>query len=204
MATPDQTNPTPDDENRGQPSEPPAGHVSARVPNSVSHGKFATGVIVMSGPTEFVLDFVQGLVRPAVLVARVFMPHIVLSQFAHALRDNLSKYEQRFGAIPTKPAAVASASATPIQQLYDELKIDDEMLPGKYANAVMINHGASEFKLDFLVNIVPRSAVSCRVFFSAAQIPQVLASLDKTWTQFQQRVRQPPKPGDDQPQSEPE
>lgn len=190
----------PDDPEGEQPKPPPAqpGHISARVPNSVRRGEFATGVIVMSGPTEFALDFVQGLVQPPTLVARVFMPHMVLSQFAAALKENLSKYESRFGPVPTKAQPPANQKATPLQQVYDELKIDDEVLSGSYANAVMINHGASEFKLDFLANAAPRSAVSCRVFLTAHQVPQLLSSLERTWNQFQQRVREQQKPQEDQ------
>lgn len=198
MNSPSPPNPEPDDDRGKEPPRPtPPGHISARVPNSVSRGEFATGVIVVAGPTEFVLDFVQGLVRPATLVARVFMPPVVLSQFAAALKDNLSKYEQRFGALANSPQAPTSKSSTPLQQIYDELKIDDELLAGSYANAVMINHGASEFKLDFLANAAPRSAVSSRVFLTAAQAPQLLASLERSWTQFQERVREQKKPDAD-------
>ena len=118
-----------------------------------------------------------------------------------ALKDNLAKFEERFGAIPPKPAAAASSNAAPrVQQLYDELKLEDEMLAGCYANAVMINHAASEFKFDFLANILPRSIVTSRVFMAAGQVPQVVASLEKTWTQFQQQLQQKPK--SDPPQEE--
>ena len=43
-------------------------HLSARVPEGVGSGVFSTGVIVMSGATEFVLDFVQSLGQPRQIV----------------------------------------------------------------------------------------------------------------------------------------
>src|SRR5690606_25961435 len=37
-----------------------------------------------------------------------------------------------------------------VQDLYDQLKMQDEMLSGSYANAVMIGHTATEFSFDFI------------------------------------------------------
>ena len=53
----------PDD--RPDPAEQP---IRARVPDRVAGGCFSTGVIVMTAPTEFVLDFVQNG-RPHQIVA---------------------------------------------------------------------------------------------------------------------------------------
>jgi hypothetical protein len=86
----------------------------------------------------------------------------------------------------------------------------DEQLSGAYANGVMIGHSASEFKLDFLTNLFPHSAVSARVYLSAPQVPRLLDSLDSTFKQFQERVRkqqaqqqqqQPPQPSPPPPES---
>ena len=55
---------------KNEPSKRPQ-HVSARVPERVSPGVFSTGVIVMTGGTEFVIDFVQNLGQPAQVAARV-------------------------------------------------------------------------------------------------------------------------------------
>ncbi|NIP85048.1 MAG: DUF3467 domain-containing protein, partial [Planctomycetales bacterium] len=74
-----------------------AGHLSARVPENVGGGVFSTGVILMTGATEFVLDFVQNLSPPAKIVARVVVPHAVLPQVVDALRKNLEMYQQKFG-----------------------------------------------------------------------------------------------------------
>src|SRR5687767_13424916 len=68
--------------------------VSARVPERIARGVMGTGVIVLTGPNEFILDFVQALARPPQVVARVVMPPAVASSFAAALRDNIEKYTQ--------------------------------------------------------------------------------------------------------------
>ena len=165
-------------------------HVTARVPDQVSRGAFSTGVIVMTGATEFILDFIQNIGGPPAVVSRVVMPHGTLPQFADALRKNLEMFTQRFGPPPVLPKAPPPAKPQTAQEIYDELKIPDAMLSGAYSNGVMIGHTASEFKFDFLSNLFPHSAVSARVFLSSPQAPRLLESLDSTWVQFQQRLRQ--------------
>ena len=83
---------------------------------------------------------------------------------------------------PASQARQASA-----QEIYDELKIRDELLSGSYANAVMIGHGPHEFSLDFITNFYPHSSVSARVFLSAGQVPRLYDSLKGTWEQLRSR-----------------
>ncbi len=69
-------------------------------------------------------------------------------------------------------------SAPPeIDEIYAELKIPDSMLSGRYANAVLIRHSATEFCFDFITNVYPRSAVSARVFLATPHIAPFLKSL---------------------------
>ena len=169
-------------------------HVTARVPESVSRGAFSTGVIVMTGPNEFILDFVQNIGHPPQVAARVVMPHPVLPQFIQALRTNFDMFAQRFGTPPELPRGTPPAKQPTAQEIYDELKLPDNLLSGAYSNGVMIGHTASEFKMDFLTNLFPHSAVSCRVYMSAPQIPRLIESLSGTFQQFQQRLKQPRPP----------
>ncbi|HEX4149088.1 MAG TPA: DUF3467 domain-containing protein [Pirellulales bacterium] len=153
--------------------------VSARVPAGVARGVFSTGAVVFEGPNEFVLDFVLRLGAPHSVAARVVMPHQVLLQFLGALRENVKMFDDRFG----KPAALpppppGEPQKTTIADLYEQLKLPDEMLSGVYANAVMIGHTASEFWFDFISNFYPRSCVSARVFLSAQQVPVLLETLN--------------------------
>lgn len=300
---------SPDD--RPDPSEQHA--VRARVPDHVARGVFSTGVIVMTAPTEFVIDFIQNLGRPHQVVARVIMPHAVMPQFVDALLKNIELYRGRYGnlpqpnlsgmvitsasgsvpapnASPTPPAnqtlpkspnqpnqfgesdpysnpsvgpGIApgtSAGAAPetgglsgggqaaglgqsgpihvgpgqagptglppggfaqggqpgqgflppepaptapqvrrasAQEIYDDLKLRDEILSGSYANAVMIGHGPHEFSFDFITNFYPHSAVSARVFLAAGQVARLAESLKGAWDQIRHRF--PPPPGPDNP-----
>ncbi len=188
-------------------------NLRARVPEHVSSGVFSSGVIVMTGPTEFVLDFLQNITRPPKVASRVVLPHPVLPQFLDALRKNVDLYTQRFGPLhqPTIPPPAPNARRPTAQEIYDDLKLPDECLSGVYANGVMIGHGASEFSLDFLTSFFPQQAVSARVFLAAGQVPRLLDSLQNAWGQLLQRGQQPPpdapppeaQPGSDQPPTNP-
>ena len=160
----------------------------ARVPDCVAGGTFSTGAIVMTGPSEFVLDFLQTIGRPHRVAARVVIPHPVMPQFIDALQKNLEIYRDRFGD-PLAPTGTPNPDArrpSP-QEIYDDLKLPDEVLSGTYANGVMIGHGATEFGLDFLTSFFPQSAVSARIYLSAGQVPRLLESLRGAVVQLQQR-----------------
>lgn len=69
-----------------------------------------------------------------------------------------------------------------IEDIYHDLKLPDEMLSGRYANAVLIRHSGTEFCFDFITNLYPRSAVSSRVFLAAPHVPPFLHSLHRSIT----------------------
>ncbi|TWT50699.1 hypothetical protein Pla22_34420 [Rubripirellula amarantea] len=165
----------------------------ARVPDSIGDGCFSTGAIVMTGPSEFIVDFLQTIGRPQKVVKRVVIPHPVMPQFIEALNTNLDLYKTRFGEPATPPAQPPNQARRPTpQEIYDDLKLPDDELSGCYANGVMIGHGASEFGLDFLTSFFPQSAVSARVFVAAGQIPRLLESLRGAVKQLEQRRQNPP------------
>ena len=162
--------------------------VTARVPERVARGVFSTGVIIIDGPYEFVLDFVMGLVQPRQVVARVVMSPVVVEQFVHAIRDNVGKYESRFGKIPEIPKPPTPPRQPTIQEIYDDLKISDETHAGAYANAVLMSHGTSEFTFDFITRFFPTAAVAARVFLAAPQVPKLLESLSSSLNRYRARV----------------
>lgn len=174
-------------------SEPPRSNenappVRARVPDHVADGCFSSGVIVMTGPSEFIVDFLQTVGRPHRVAKRVIVPHAVMPQFVDALQTNLQLYKNRFGDPPQPPAPNPPPEKRPTpQEIYDDLKLPDDVLSGVYANGVMIGHGASEFGLDFMTSFFPQSAVSARIFLAAGQIPRLLESLRGAVQQLQQR-----------------
>ena len=175
--------------------------VSARVPERLARGALGTGVIVLTGPTEFILDFVQVLARPPQVVARVVMAPAVASSFASALRDNIEKYTQTFGPPPSLPRPPQRRPT--IQEIYENLKLPEELLSGTYANAAMVGHSPAEFFFDFITGFYPTAAVSARVFGAAAQAPRVLEAVAGAVKQFEERGRGPtgqaPPPGPDAP-----
>ena len=177
---------------QGAPSEQAQRHMSARVPESVASGVLGTGIIVMTGANEFVVDFIQGLGQPAQVVARIVVPHAVMPQFIDALQRNLQLYRDRYGELPELPKNPTPQRQPSAQEIYDELKMADDVQTGAYANGVMIGHSVTEFKLDFLANLFPQTAVSCRVFMATPQVPRMLESLQRTYQQFLQRVGKQP------------
>jgi hypothetical protein len=83
-----------------------AASLTARVPDGVAAGVFATGTIVLQSPTEVMIDFVQGVANPRRIGARVVMPHAVAVQFSEALASNIGLYESTFGRRPREPEPV--------------------------------------------------------------------------------------------------
>ena len=54
----------------------------------------------MTGPSEFIVDFLQTIGRPHRVAKRVVIPHAVMPQFIEALNTNLELYKSRFGEPP--------------------------------------------------------------------------------------------------------
>lgn len=161
----------------------------------------------MTGPTEFIVDFLQTIGRPHVIASRMVIPHPVMPQFIDALTTNLDLYKNRYGepAQPPPPQPKPDARRPTPQEIYDDLKLPDDVLSGTYANGVMISHGASEFVLDFLTSFFPQSAVSKRIFLSSGQTPRLLDSLKSAVRQLEQRQQgsKPPTPNESAPNDPP-
>lgn len=170
--------------------------VSARVPEKVNRGVFSTGALIFQGPHEFGIDFVLRMVQPHQVVARVVLPPTLIPSFIGALRENLNRYQAQFGPPPPLPAQPPPNPMPSIEDIYHQLKIPDEILSGVYANAVMVVHTPAEFCFDFITSFYPKSAVSCRVFLAAAQVPGFLNSLTHSYQQYQQKIagQQIPRP----------
>ncbi len=222
--------------------------VSAVVPEHVSRGVFSTGVIAITGNTEFVLDFVLTIGTPSTVVSRVICTHDVLRRIVAAIRRNVESFTDRVGSMATE-ARVDSAQHTPpsdvsesgaedaqipdsigteqfvgasipvpdepeecgsssgesteesgsdlesnaIKQnpldLYDDIIVADEIQVGVYANGLIIGHTNSEFKLDFVSNMFPKSVVTSRIFMSAPQLVRLLDTLERTLQQFDEKRR---------------
>jgi hypothetical protein len=169
-------------------------NLSARVPEKVARGTFSNGVLVIQGGSEFVLDFVLRMNQPHQVTARVVLPSALMPQFIEAVKTNLENYRQAFGAAPTPPPTPQPPPKPPtIEEIYQDLRISDEVLTGVYANSVMIVHSASEFGLEFISNFYPKAVIVARIFLSAPQVPVLLNTLTQSWQKFQNKGQQPPK-----------
>jgi hypothetical protein len=166
-------------------------NLSARVPERVARGVFSTGVLVLQGPTEFVLDFVLRMNQPHQIVARVVLPINLIPQLIEALKVNLENYKRTFGSAPP-PLPMPQPPPTPpsMEEIYQDLKIGDEVLVGVYANSVMVVHTAAEFCLEFISNFYPKAVIAARVFLSAPQVPVLLTTLTQSWQNLQAKIQQ--------------
>ena len=197
-----------------------ANSVAARVSERASRGVFSTGVIILTGGNEFIVDFVQNLGSPTTVVSRVVIPHGAMGRIIDAIERNVEGHEDRFGPITDGITGESSAEKLEVSEvpreimpeelsseqlvgigelsatgtavnnepsasdIYDDIRLESEVESGVYANALMIGHSASEFKLDFIANLYPKSIVTTRVFLSSPQLMRVLHSMKRTYSQF--------------------
>lgn len=173
--------------------------LSARVPENVARGTYATGSLVLNGAHEFIIDFLQTVTRPHLVAARVILPPAVAYNVAKALRLNWDNFTQRFGEPPAQPKPPPGTKPPSIEEIYEQLKLSDETAAGVYANNAIITHSTTDFCLDFIAGFYPRSTVAARIYMSAPQIPRMAETLQRSLDQYQQRLeqlrkQQPPPP----------
>jgi hypothetical protein len=191
----EQQPPKSDDPNPPKPAEQVTQHVqysqvSARVPEKNNRGVFATTPVVFTGNQEFVCDFLLRMAPPHLLAARVVLPYSALGPIVHTINENLENYRNRFGAPAAPPPPPPNVQQPNIVEVYEQLKISDEVSVGAYANTLMISHTPTEFCLDFILDLFPRPVVTQRVYLSAGQIPPFLNTLKRTFEGVQQRMAQ--------------
>ena len=162
------------------------GAVSARVPEHVVRGVFSTGAIILTTPTEFVLDFLIRMARPHQVAARVILPPAVVPQILGALRQAIDRWQSHFGDMPTLNAPQPARKPS-LDEIYSELKLQDNLLSGAYANGVMISFSPAEFSFDFMTSFFPQAAVSQRVYLAVPQVPRFAQALEQTLAEYERR-----------------
>ena len=84
--------------------------IPIKIPDDVLSGVYSNQMMVRHTREEFVLDFANLFPPQGVVTARVIVSPGHLKRMIGALRDNLSRYETRFGpvieAAPPKPDIV--------------------------------------------------------------------------------------------------
>jgi hypothetical protein len=195
--------PTPPDDSSVQ--RVPQTPTSARVPERVARGVVATGFLAFFGPTEFVVDFLQFLSRPSNLAARIVMSPVLAERFVQLLREDLARYTAQFGAPPSLPKPPAGDKPKTAQEVYDELKVPEEVLSGVYANGVMVGHTPAEFGIDFMTTFMPQAAVCARIYVAAPRVPQLIETVASLLVQYkrQQNPGAPPTSTPPAPQNRP-
>ncbi len=73
--------------------------VSIKIPDEVLGGVYANQMMVTHTREEFVLDLINLLPPHGVVNARVIVSPGHLKRMIRALRENLARYEGRFGAV---------------------------------------------------------------------------------------------------------
>ncbi len=79
------------------------------VPDEIAAGEYSNIATIVVGPAEFFLDFarvVPGRTEMRV-VARVILSPVHAKQVAAALSENIRRYEQQHGPIPSPPGGAS-------------------------------------------------------------------------------------------------
>ncbi len=81
--------------------KPNVQQINIELDEKVSSGEYANFVVVTHSPAEFVLDFTRILpgVPKAKVHSRIIMAPPHAKAFMNALRDNLAKFEAKYGEI---------------------------------------------------------------------------------------------------------
>ncbi|MGA2064190.1 MAG: DUF3467 domain-containing protein [Thermoguttaceae bacterium] len=97
---------------------------------------------------------------------------------------------------PSSQAHQAGPTVTPpnITELYEQVKFPEEILPGVFANAVMIRHTPEEFCFDFIANLFPRPVVVSRVYMAAGRVPLLMEAMSSAARRYQQHGPGGPPP----------
>ena len=118
--------------------------ISARVPDKIGRGVFATHALVLTGGQELVCDFLLRMVPPYLLAARVVVPYTALAPMVKAIGENVENFRARFGPPATPPPPPPNVPQPNLAEVYEQLKISEDVAVGAYANKLMISHTASE------------------------------------------------------------
>ncbi len=68
-----------------------------------------------------------------------------------------------------------------------QIKIDDQVLKGVYANALQIGHTKEEFVLDFMNLLPPQGIAVARVLLSPGHMKRILAALEDNIKKYEEQ-----------------
>ena len=73
--------------------------VKVHLPNEIKGGVYANNMVVQHTKEEFIMDFLLVAPPEGAVNARVVVSPGHMKRILEAIRDNISKYEQSYGAI---------------------------------------------------------------------------------------------------------
>ena len=73
--------------------------IGIEFPSSLKGGVYSNSMVVSHTREEFIMDFMMVAPPTGAVIARIIMSPGHLKRVISALRDNLSKYEKKFGSI---------------------------------------------------------------------------------------------------------
>jgi len=79
------------------------------------------------------------------------------------------------------------------------IKLPDGVLPGVYANQMMVTHTREEFLLDFINLFPPSGVVNARVIVSPGHLKRMIRALQDNLSKYESRFgaiheAEPPRP----------
>lgn len=170
---------------------------TALIPDKVGMGLFSTEVVVFHGENEVSIDFIQGIAKPYRMVRRVIMSNYVAKTFFEVLKNELSVKKSKNSSyvenLKNKNDDFLEKNQDEneenyeknekVDDIYNNLKLENDELNGFYANKVLINYGKDSFCLDFISNIYPKSIVTSRIFVTNSTIFELLTAFNKIFNQ---------------------
>jgi hypothetical protein len=79
------------------------------------------------------------------------------------------------------------------------MKIPDDVLPGVYANQMLVSHTREEFVLDFVTLFPPQGVVNARVIVSPGHLKRILRALQDNLERHERRFGPVPEAAPPQP-----
>jgi len=113
--------------------------VTARVPENVGGGVFATGASILQASDAFVVDFLLAITSPVRVSARVVMSPGTFLQFVLAMEDNYGKFASRF--LPPQPASDATPTSDATQAAAGSQRVEPPDTPSNLAAGSNVQSG---------------------------------------------------------------
>lgn len=160
------------------------------IAEAVARGVYANSMMITHTREEFLLDFINAFPPRATVAARVITSPGHLKRLIKTFRENLEKFEGKFGSIP-EAAAPPKTPATPSAAGKGKtpqglpLNISDSMARGAYSNSIMVSHTREEFIIDFLSAFPPQATVTARVITSPGHLKRLIRTLRKNLEKYE-------------------